>query len=679
MKITLAKMAAFSLPLVMFSCGGNSGEGTKALDNANMDLSVKPGDDFFQYAGGTWLKNTTIPDDKTSYGEFDKVYEKSIADVRSILDEAAANADKAPKSSVDQKMGYFYAAGLDTATIDKKGYEPIKPLFERIDGLKNTQEMLKYIADQHLVSSDAMFSAGVEQDLMNSKVYRIYLGQSGLGLPDRDYYLEKDARSVEIRAKYLKFVQKMLEKVGESPEVAAASTKTIMSIETELAKVSNTRLENRDMQAMYNPMVIADLCKKYPNFLFDQYFANLGVKTTDPIIMAHPKFFAGLNTLISKVPLNDWKVYLKWNAINGSSNLLSSDFVSESFAFYGTVLSGQKTNSPRWKRISGSADRYLGEAVGQLYVKKFFPPEAKQKMLILVENLRKAFENRLAKNDWMTDSTKTKAIEKLKGITVKVGYPDKWKDYSKLEILKGNYFQNVMNARAFLVKENLDKLGKPVDPTEWGMTPQTVNAYYNPLNNEIVFPAAILQHPFFDLNADDAVNYGAIGMVIAHEMTHGFDDQGRHFNKDGNMIDWWSPKDAENFKIKTKVLADQFSKFIAVDSLHVNGELTLGENIADNGGLTIAYDAYQLALNGKPAEKIDGFTGDQRFFLAYAQVWRQNTRKEALMSQVKEDVHSPARCRVNGALGNIAKFYEAFDVKPGQTNYVAPENRVNIW
>ncbi|SDC65730.1 M13 family metallopeptidase [Williamwhitmania taraxaci] len=679
MKITLAKVAVFSLPLVMFSCGGNSVEGPKALDNASMDLTVKPGNDFFQYAGGTWLDKTPIPDDKTSYGEFDLVYEKSISDVRTILDKAAANADKALKGSVDQKMGYLYASGLDTITIDKKGFDPIKPLFEKINGLKNMPELLTYLVEQHLVGGDAMFSAGVEQDLMNSKVYRIYLGQSGLGLPDRDYYLEKDARSENIRAEYLKFMQKMLEKVGESPEVAGASTKSIMSIETELAKISNTRLENRNIQAMYNPMAIADLCKKYPNFLFDKYFTKMGVNTNDPIIVAHPKFFAGLNTLIAKISLNDWKTYLKWNAINANAGLLSSDFVAENFAFYGTVLSGQKTNSPRWKRISGAANNYLGEAVGQLYVKQFFPPEAKQKMILLVENLRKAFENRLAKNDWMTDSTKAKAIEKLKGITVKVGYPDKWKDYSLLAISKDNYFENIMNARAFLVKENLDKLGKPVDPTEWGMTPQTVNAYYNPLNNEIVFPAAILQHPFFDLNADDAVNYGAIGMVIAHEMTHGFDDQGRHFNKDGNMIDWWSPKDAENFKAKTQVLVNQFSRFVAVDSLHVNGELTLGENIADNGGLLISYDAYQLSLNGKQADKIDGFTGDQRFFLGYAQVWRQNTRKEALMSQVKEDVHSPARFRVNGGLANIAKFYEAFDVKAGDALYIAPENRTNIW
>ncbi|HUW07208.1 MAG TPA: M13 family metallopeptidase, partial [Williamwhitmania sp.] len=319
------------------------------------------------------------------------------------------------------------------------------------------------------------------------------------------------------------------------------------------------------------------------------------------------------------------------------------------------------------------------EAVGQLYVKKFFPPEAKERMIQLVKNLQAAYAIRLAKVDWMTDSTKTKAIEKLKAITVKIGYPDKWKDYTKLSIKKDSYFDNVMSARAFLVKENLDKLGKPVDPTEWGMTPQTVNAYYNPLNNEIVFPAAILQPPFFNLKADDAVNYGAIGMVIAHEMTHGFDDQGRHFNKDGNMIDWWSPKDAENFNARTKVLADQFSKFIAVDSLHVNGELTLGENIADNGGLNIAYDALQIALNGKQPKKIDGFTADQRFFLGYAQVWMENIRKEELMRRIKEDVHSPARFRVNGALSNINKFYDAFDIKPGDKLYVAPDKRVKIW
>lgn len=679
MKNIVTKIAVVSLPLMMFACGGNENQGQKALDKANMDLNVKPGNDFFEYAGGTWLKNTPIPDDKTSYGEFDMVYEKSIADVKSILEEAAANADKDSAGSLEQKMGYFYSSGLDTNAIDKKGYEPIMPMFGQIDSISTVPQMLNFVAELHLHAMSSMFDMGIEQDLMNSKVYRIYLGQSGIGLPDRDYYLETDARSQDIRKEYLKYVQKLLEMVGEAPEKAAADAQTIMSIETSLAKASNTRLENRDMQAIYNPMPKAELLKKYPNLKFDEYFANMGVKSDEPVIVTQPKFFAELNTMIPKVSINDWKTYLKWNVINSSTGILSAPFVNESFHFYGTILSGQKTMSPRWKRISGAANTYLGEAVGQLYVKKFFPPEAKERMIQLVKNLQSAYEKRLAKVDWMTDSTKAKAIEKLKAITVKIGYPDKWKDYTKLNIKKDNYFDNVMSARAFLVRENLDKLGKPVDPTEWGMTPQTVNAYYNPLNNEIVFPAAILQPPFFNLKADDAVNYGAIGMVIAHEMTHGFDDQGRHFNKDGNMIDWWTAKDAENFNARTKMLADQFSKFIAVDSLHVNGKLTLGENIADNGGLNIAYDAFQIALNGKEPKKIDGFTADQRFFLGYAQVWMENIRKEELMRRIKEDVHSPARFRVNGALSNIDKFYDAFDVKPGDSLYVAPDKRVRIW
>lgn len=679
MRNILAKVAMVSLPLMMLACKGNDGQDHKALDKANMDLTVKPGTDFFQYAGGTWLKNNPIPDDKTSYGEFDKVYEKSISDVKSILEEAAANADNDPKGSLDQKMGYFYSSGLDTNAIDKLGYEPIKPLFEKIDSITSVPQLLGVVANLHLHAIGSMFDMGIEQDLMNSKVYRIYLGQSGIGLPDRDYYLETDARSQDIRKEYMKYVQKLFEMVGEAPEKAAADTKTIMSIETSLAKASNTRLENRNMQAIYNPMPKAELFKNYPNLKFDEYFANMGVKSDEPVIVTQPKFFAELNTMIPHVSINDWKTYLKWNVINSSTGLLSAPFVNESFHFYGTILSGQKTISPRWKRISGAANNYLGEAVGQLYVKKFFPPEAKERMIQLVKNLQAAYAIRLAKVDWMTDSTKTKAIEKLKAITVKIGYPDKWKDYTKLSIKKDSYFDNVMNARAFLVRENLDKLGKPVDPTEWSMTPQTVNAYYNPLNNEIVFPAAILQPPFFNLKADDAVNYGAIGMVIAHEMTHGFDDQGRHFNKDGNMIDWWSPKDAENFNARTKVLADQFSKFIAVDSLHVNGKLTLGENIADNGGLNIAYDALQIALNGKQPKKIDGFTADQRFFLGYAQVWMENIRKEELMRRIKEDVHSPARFRVNGALSNIDKFYDAFNIKPGDKLYVAPDKRVKIW
>jgi len=679
MKNILAKVALVSLPLVMFACKGNEGLEQKALDKANMDLTVKPGNDFFEYAGGTWLKDNPIPDDKTSYGKFDKVYEKSISDVKSILEEAAANASKASQGSLDQKMGYFYASGLDTNTIDKIGYEPIKPIFQKIDAITTVPQILNFVSFLHLHAISSMFGMGIEQDLMNSKVYRIYISQDGIGLPDRDYYLESDARSQEIRSEYMKYVQKLFEMIDEAPEKAAADAKVIMSIETQLAKASNTRLEDRNMQALYNPTSKADLIKKFPNLLFENYFNDMSIKSDDPIVVTQPKFFAQLNTMIPEVSINDWKTYLRWNVINESTGILSSPFVNESFHFYGTILSGQKTISPRWKRISGAANNYLGEAVGQLYVKKFFPPEAKERMIQLVKNLQAAYAKRLAKVELMTDSTKTKAIEKLHAVTVKIGYPDKWKDYTKLDIKKDSYYDNVMNARAFLVRENLDKLGKPVDPTEWGMTPQTVNAYYNPLNNEIVFPAAILQPPFFNLNADDAVNYGAIGMVIAHEMTHGFDDQGRHFNKDGNMIDWWSPKDAENFNIRTKVLADQFSGFVAVDSLHVNGELTLGENIADNGGLNIAYDAFQIALNGKVPSKIDGFTADQRFFLGYAQVWMENIRKEELMRRIKEDVHSPARFRVNGALSNINKFYDAFDVKPGDSLYVAPEKRVKIW
>ena len=515
---------------------------------------------------------------------------------------------------------------------------------------------------------------------MNSKIYRFYLMQGGLGLPDRDYYTSDDDRSKDIRAEYVKHVAKMLELKGDDPETSGSEAETVMKIETKLAENSKTRLELRNIPALYNKMTRDQLTSLVPGFDWTRYFTDISDKDFGDVIVGSPDFFKEIGALMAEIPIDDWKVYLTWNLINRSADYLSSDFVNEDFKFYGEFLTGNKKIQPRWERVVGTTNRAMGELLGELYVKKYFPPESKERMVGLVENLKKTLRSRIEKLDWMGDSTKQAAYAKLDAMGVKIGYPDKWEDYSKLEIEPDSYIMNVRRANRFEYYKDIDKFGKPVDKTKWAMNPQTVNAGYNPLMNDITFPAAILQPPFFYPNADDAVNYGAIGMVIGHEMTHGFDDQGRHFDKDGNMVNWWTKKDEEAFQERTKLLVDQYSSFVVLDTVHVNGKLSLGENIADFGGLTISLAAYKQTLEGKPApQPVDGFTDIQRFFLANAQMWKGKIRDKALLRLVREDVHPWDEFRVNGATFDVPEFYDAFDVKPGDKLYRSPEQRPVIW
>lgn len=659
--------------------GTNPDAKKKALDAADMNKKVKPGVNFVEFAGGTWLKKTNIPDDKTSYGVFDILREKSIKDVQEILKEAAATTN-APKGSAAQKIGDFYASGMDSVRIEQLGATPLLKYINQINQIQTMGDVHQAITQMHLYGIPALFAGGIEQDFMNSRIYKMYLAESGLGMPDRDYYVKDTPHNKELQAAYKKLITKMLTLVGYSQSTAEEATKNIYALEYSLALASNTRLENRDTQAQYNPINASELTSKYTSFPWNSYFTTLGLNlTNDQVIVMQPKFFKAADSLLKVTPVNVWKQYLVWSATRSTASSLSSDFVNASFEFYGKTLSGQKVISPRWKRVSNEVDGNLGEAIGQLYVQKHFPPAAKQRMVTLIENLRRAYRARIQKLEWMSDVTKKKAEEKLNKVMVKVGYPDKWKDYSSMEVNRDSYFENVLQANKFQVRDNLNKYGKPVDITEWGMYPQTVNAYYNPLNNEIVFPAAILQPPFFDMDADDAVNYGAIGMVIGHEMTHGFDDQGKQFDANGNMVNWWTEDDTKKFAERTKVIIDQYNNFKILDSLHVDGELTQGENIADNGGLNISWDAYMLSLNGKKPVTIDGFTYDQRFFLGYAKVWRQKMRDKELMRRLKEDVHAPAISRVNKAIFNIDALYNAFDIKPTDPLYIAPADRAKVW
>lgn len=666
--------------ILCFGAGCNKSEkGTQALSASNMDTTVKAGDDFYHYANGSWLKNNPIPGEYSRYGAFEVLEEENYNQLKEIMKEASADKD-AKAGSVNQKIRDFYNSGMDTIAIEKAGIAPLKADFEKIDAIKTTADLMNVIIEQHSKGISPLFYLFGAQDEKNSNAVIAQLYQGGLGLPDRDYYVETDPRSVEIRAEYVKHVTHMFELCGFSNQDASAKAKTVMALETSLAKASSTRKELRNPVANYNKFNLEGLISATPGFDWKAFFAGVGVTGTQEINVGQPAFFKGMASMINTVPVENWKDYLKWNLVNSMADYLSSDFDKANFKFFGEFLSGTKEQQPRWKRILDLTSSSLGEAVGQLYVQKYFPPEAKEKMVKLVENLKLALGERIQNLTWMGDSTKLEAIAKLKKINVKVGYPDKWIDYSSLEITPDSYITNIMNSNKFETKRQLSKIGKPVDRGEWGMTPQTVNAYYSPNMNEIVFPAAILQPPFFWLDADDAVNYGAIGVVIGHEMTHGFDDQGRQYDKEGNLRDWWTAEDSKKFEAQTKVLVDQYSAITLLDSLHVDGELTLGENIADLGGVNVAYTAFLKACEGKDLnEKIDGFTLTQRFFLSYAQVWRNNIRDKALMRRLKEDVHSPGEARVNGIVYNIPAFYAAFNINSGDKKFIPEEKRAMIW
>ncbi len=651
---------------------------TKAIDPANMDKNIKPGDNFYLYVNGGWIKSHPIPPEYSQYGAFTVLYENNQKELKALVDEIAKKK-AVKKGSIEQKIRDFYNSGMDTAGIEKLGIKPIEPELEKIAAITNKKQVQQELAHMHTIGVHPLFYFYAGADEKNSTMEIANLYQGGLGLPDVSYYTEDNPSNKKLRAEYVKHMANMFVLKGDNSAVANKKAKEVLALETQLAKTSFTRQERRSPEKNYNKMPLDKLQKLSPDFNWQAYFTGIGLSNPGEINVGQPRFFSGMSKIIKNTPVDTWKAYLEWNLLSDAAPYLSKDFVQENFNFYGKAMSGQEKMRPRWKRVMGVTSRSLGEALGQLYVAKYFPPESKERMLKLVSNLKLAFADRIRKLDWMSDTTKKKAIEKLKAITVKVGYPDKWRDYSKLEVVPDNYFQNIMNASKFHFEFNLNKVGKPVDKTEWGMTPQTVNAYYNPSNNEIVFPAGILQPPFFNKDADDAVNYGAIGVVIGHEMTHGFDDQGRKYDKDGNMNNWWTAADAKRFKAKTEKLAKLYDHYTLLDSLHINGQMTMGENIADLGGLNISYDAYQRALNGKTPKTIDGFTGTQRFFMGYAQVWRQNIRPKELAKRLKTDVHSPGEARVNIPPFNLDAFIKAFHIKPGDKLYIPKKDRAYIW
>ncbi len=676
--------------LIVLTVLAGCSSGTKKTVNAdqnypafvvqNMDSTINPGDDFYDYVNGTWIKDHPIPADKNSISAFDELLERNRREIREIIDEAAADKN-APEGSITWKIGTFYNSGMDTLSIEQQGIKPIEKFLEKIDSIGDISDLQNVAAYLQTYQAAPFFYLFSNQDSKNSASVIAGCYQAGLGLPDRDYYFNNDGPTKKIREEYITHITNMFVLLNEKPGIAATNAQTVMKIETELAKASFTNVENQDPQKTYNKLTPEGLVKLAPEIEWKNYFKATGYPDLLEVNIYQPSFFKELGKMMKTVPVADWKIFMRWHLINSAAPYLSQDFVRENFDFYSRKLSGQEKMKPRWKSVLDETSSDLGECIGQLYVKKYFPPEAKQRMTDLVMNLKKSLGQRIENLSWMGPQTKKEAIAKLDKMGVKVGYPDKWRDYTGLEVTSQPYILNVMNAQNFDFRYTMDKIGKPVDPTEWGMTPQTVNAYYNPNRNEIVFPAGILQPPFFNMNADDAVNYGAIGMVIGHEMTHGFDNQGRQFDKDGNLRDWWTKEDSKAFEEHTKMLVDQYNKYEVLDSTYVNGQLTLGENIADLGGITVALNAYKISLEGKEAPKpIDGFTNFQRFFMSYAQIWRMNMRDKELRRRVKTDEHSPARERINGVVYNVPEFYTAFpQIKPGDKLYRPVEDRPVIW
>ena len=646
-----------------------------AIVLSNMDTTINPAEDFFRYCNNNWLINNPIPEEYSTYGAFTEIDQHNEILIQDIIDEASKDANAA-QGSMAQKIRDFYNAGMDSVAINERGYTELLPYFEKVNAMTDKAQLAELMGYLHSNGFGGFFNAGPSTDPKNADMVIMHLFQGGLSLPDRDYYFGDENQ--EMRDKYVEHVTNMFKLVGEDADAAAAKAKAILALETELAKNSLTRVERRDPDRTYNKRTLTELQTSTPNFKWDVYFSNAGAPAFDSLNVGMPDFIAAMNGIILNTDLNTIKDYLNWKIITNSASLLSDDLAEENFAFYGNYLYGQEVQQPRWRRVLNATSDCLGEAIGQLYVEKHFPAESKEKMVKLIGNLKVALGERIKALDWMSDETKAKALHKLDCVNVKVGYPDKWRDYSGLEISDASYFQNFHNVISFENAYEMAKVGKPVDKDEWFMTPQTVNAYYSPDMNEIVFPAAILQPPFFNPDADDAVNYGGIGVVIGHEMTHGFDDQGCKYDEKGNLNNWWTEEDAVKFGERTQQLVKLFNEF-ELRGNHINGELTLGENIADLGGLNIAWDAYQLTDEAKANQSIDGFTPAQRFFISYGTIWRNNIRDKALERRIKEDVHSPAEARVNRTLGSMPHFYEAFEILPENKMYIAPEERAAIW
>ncbi|WP_207533522.1 M13 family metallopeptidase [Desertivirga arenae] len=649
---------------------------TTFFDKSGMDTTVAPGENFFRYANGRWIKNTEIPASETGWGSFYVLNDENLSNLRSILQETSAKQNT--KGSKEQKVGDFFASGMDTVAIDKRGWTPVKSQLAKINAIKTTKDLVDFAAKSFKQGDGYLFEFYVGPDDKISTKNAVNFQQTGLGLPNRDYYFKQDAATQNIRKEYLKYITRLFTLTGTDVATATKKAQAVMALETEIAKSHLTPVELRDPVKNYNKYAVSQFQKALPGLNVKDILDKLDLET-DTVLVGQPKYYTALANLLKTKPLSQWKDKLVFETLSSSASALSRPFRDARFNFYGKVLSGQKQQQPRWKQMVSKTDQNLGELVGQLYTERYFPAEAKERMLKLVDNLQRVYQNRIEGLDWMSAETKQRALEKLNTFVKKIGYPDKWKNYDDVEVSRGTYYENLQSASIHNYKEMIDKLGKPVDKMEWLMTPPTVNAYYNPPFNEIVFPAGILQFPFFDFNADDAINYGAIGAVIGHEMTHGFDDQGRQYDKDGNLKDWWTKADADKFNGKAKVVVDQYSKYTVLNDLKVNGELTLGENIADIGGLAIAYEAFKKTEQGKGTQKIDGFTPDQRFFLSFAQVWRIKNRDERLRMRISNDPHSPEEFRVNGPLSNMPEFYKAFNIKPGDKMYRNESDRVKIW
>ena len=649
-----------------------------AINPANMDTTVAAGTDFYEYACGGWIKNNPLKPEYARFGTFDQLLENNQEQLRVLIEELSATPHEA--GSVAGKIGALYAMGLDSTKLNADGVAPVKEELAAINALATKSDVSKMVATLHKEGMAPFFALFVGADEKNSAMNIVQLYQAGIGMGDRDYYLLEDEGSAKMRDAYRAYINKLFTLAGSSPEQADAAVDAVMKIEKAIAEISYGREDLRDSQKNYNKLAYEDFKQIESPLDWDVYFESMGLAGLKELDAKQINFYKDMSEALRNTTVDEQKYYLAFNLLSAAAPYLSDDFVDADFEFYGKVMSGKQEQHPRWKRSLNTVNGALGEAVGEMYVEKYFPASSKEKMLTLVGNLQTALSERINGLEWMSDTTKAKAQEKLAAFTVKIGYPDKWRDYSGLEIKDDSYWANVRRSNIFDMAYQLADVDKPVDKSRWHMNPQTVNAYYNPTTNEICFPAAILQPPFFNPDADDAVNYGAIGVVIGHEMTHGFDDQGRNYDKDGNLIDWWTAEDAVRFTERADKLVDQYDQIIVIDTLHANGRFTLGENIADHGGLLVAHQAYLNSLKGKetPAP-IDGFTNEQRFFLGYATLWGQNIRPEEIRRRTKIDPHSLGKWRVNAALRNIAPFYAAFDIKEGDPMFMAPVDRVVIW
>ena len=664
---------------MLTSCAGQKeAKSTSGIDLANMDTTVSAGTDFFRYACGGWNDAHPLTAEYSRYGTFDELFENSQKQLRELIEGLAAQKNNQAGSAA-QKIGDLYNMAMDSVTLNKQGAEPVKAMLDKIAGMKDKSEIVPMMTEMAHIGIGTYFRSYVYADPKNSSLNIFQMGQGGINLGEKEYYLDTDSITQNIREQYKLYIGKLFQLAGFSEADAQQKVADVMEVETAIAKVSRSATELRDPEANYHKMSFDELKKTISGIDWDAYMKGLGIQVPAELNVEQVEPIQEVARLMNTLPLSKHVSYLEYNLLDAAASCLSDDFVAARFDFYGKVLSGRQVNQPRWKRAVNSVNGMLGELVGEMYVEKYFPAAAKERMVKLVKNLQTALGERIDAQEWMSDSTKIRAHEKLAVFHVKVGYPDKWKDYSKLEIKNDSYWANVCRASEWGFNDMYSRIGKPVDKDEWLMTPQTVNAYYNPSTNEICFPAAILQPPFFNMEADDAANYGAIGVVIGHEMTHGFDDQGRQFDKDGNLTDWWAPGDADRFKERAQVMVDFFNKIEVLPGLQANGELTLGENLADHGGLSVAYLAFQNATKDAPLGVVDGFTPEQRFFLAYATLWAGNIRDEQIRVYTKSDPHSLGKWRVNGALPHIQAWYDAFHITPSDPLYVAPENRVNVW